>query len=660
VQIDLKIAQFRFNQSLFLVLLSKREFLPVTEGAPMSAVLLVVMPFGAIDAPQTGVSTIQAELKSRGMPCDINYLNLAFAQGIGIDAYNSIGLTSGEMFAGEWLFARTLFSDQQLDADGYMREILVGSRILPQQAIDQIRQVAPRVPEFLDYCMRTIPWERYALVGFTSMFEQNLASLALAWRIKQRYPNILITMGGANCFGSMGVQLHRSFTFLDYVFTGEADLDFPELVLRLAGNRSPDSSIKGCVRREGEKSIESGPAQCLEELDQLPYPDYDDFFSQYAQYRLPRSLLQYLLLETSRGCWWGHKNQCRFCGINQNEIPFRTKSPQRALDEMQHLSTRYGITQLMTVDNILDLKFFKTLVPELRRRQFNFTLFYESKANLRKNQVRLLAEAGILGIQPGIESFSRNVLKLMHKGVSPLQNAALLKWCRQYRITPLWNLLFGIPGENSLDYQQNLRFVRALTHLEPPMGFGRIRLERFSPLYNESEKFGLRNLRAAKPYRYLYPFDAETLDEIAYYFDFDYDGKEKIDQWSKPLETELGRWKTGSAPFHLEVVQHTEDGIVVRDTRPTRILPRYYFKGLEKEVIRFCDQPRSFAKIHKFLEDQKEPIEKGDASWLQDFLDHLVRHRLMIRSQESYLSVILPDPVGPAMRPGCSPGAYGK
>lgn len=452
----------------------------------MSAVLLVVMPFGAIDAPQTGVSTIKAQLKHHGIPCDIAYLNLVFAQGIGMEAYSSIGLTSGEQFAGEWLFAQSLFSDRQLDTEGYFRKVLSESRVLPPEVIKSIRRLSPKVPDFLEYCMRTIAWERYALVGFTSMLEQNLASLALAWRIKQRHPDILTALGGANCFGPMGVQLHRSFTFMDYVFTGEADLAFPELVRRLAGGESPDDSIKGCVRREAGKTIESGPAECLEDLDRLPYPDYDDFFTQYAQYGLPRFMLQYIMLETSRGCWWGHKNQCRFCGINQNEMPFRTKSPQRSLDEMNHLSIRYGLKQLMTVDNILDMKFFKTLLPELRRRRPHFSLFYESKANLRKDQVRLLAEASVFGIQPGIESFSRNILKLMHKGVSPLQNAALLKWCRQYRISPMWNLLFGIPGENAGDYRENLEFACAMTHLEPPMGFGRIRLERFSPLYNEA------------------------------------------------------------------------------------------------------------------------------------------------------------------------------
>ena len=72
-------------------------------------------------------------------------------------------------------------------------------------------------------------------------------------------------------------------------------------------------------------------------------------------------------------------------------------------------------------------------------------LFYEVKANLKKAQVRLLRDAGVRVIQPGIESFSSNVLARMRKGVKGLQNIQLLKWCKEFGITPHWNLLWGFP-----------------------------------------------------------------------------------------------------------------------------------------------------------------------------------------------------------------------
>ena len=106
----------------------------------------------------------------------------------------------------------------------------------------------------------------------------------------------------------------------------------------------------------------------------------------------------------------------------------------------------------MAVDNILDMRYFRDVLPQLRERQLGLTLFYETKANLTKEQVKLLRDAGVLAIQPGVESLSTHVLQLMRKGVTALQNIQLLKWCRQYGVTVAWNLLYGFPGETAADY----------------------------------------------------------------------------------------------------------------------------------------------------------------------------------------------------------------
>src|SRR4029078_9458024 len=63
----------------------------------------------------------------------------------------------------------------------------------------------------------------YDIVGFSSTFQQNIPSLALARELKRRHPGVKILFGGANCEDEMGRELHRSFPFLDVVCSGEAD-----------------------------------------------------------------------------------------------------------------------------------------------------------------------------------------------------------------------------------------------------------------------------------------------------------------------------------------------------------------------------------------------------------------------------------------------------
>ena len=177
-----------------------------------------------------------------------------------------------------------------------------------------------------------------------------------------------------------------------------------------------------------------------------------------------------MFVETSRGCWWGERMHCTFCGLNGATMAFRSKSAPRALAELTHLAARHPGCDIQVVDNILDLKYFKTLLPELAERKLNVSLFYETKSNLKKDQVRLLRDAGVMTIQPGIESFSDRVLKQMKKGVSGLQNIQLLKWCKEIGVHPIWNFLMGFPGESPDDYFEMAELSARVCHLPQPSG----------------------------------------------------------------------------------------------------------------------------------------------------------------------------------------------
>ena len=73
-----------------------------------------------------------------------------------------------------------------------------------------------------------------------------------------------------------------------------------------------------------------------------------------------------------------------------------------------------------------------------------------------------MAQAGVTKIQPGIESLSSNVLRLMRKGVRAIQNVNLLRWAQYYDIDVAWNLLWGFPGETEQDYTE-----QAIGHTAP-------------------------------------------------------------------------------------------------------------------------------------------------------------------------------------------------
>jgi radical SAM superfamily enzyme YgiQ (UPF0313 family) len=137
-----------------------------------------------------------------------------------------------------------------------------------------------------------------------------------------------------------------------------------------------------------------------------------------------------LLVETSRGCWWGQKHHCTFCGLNGHGMTFRSKSSERVVQEFEAVTSRYGLRRLEVVDNILDMSHIRTALTSVARAQPGYELMYETKANLSYDQLRILAAAGVHWIQPGIESLHDRVLKLMDKGITACINISLLKAAR--------------------------------------------------------------------------------------------------------------------------------------------------------------------------------------------------------------------------------------
>src|SRR5262249_422442 len=148
--------------------------------------------------------------------------------------------------------------------------------------------------------------------------------------------------GGANCEGEMGLQMIRSFPWLDYVCTQEGDIAFPQFIERLLRFDDP-RPVPGILRR-GESVALTHP-QLVRNMDDLPIPDYQDYFMQFAHSQLAAQIQPSLSIETSRGCWWGAKSHCTFCGLNGATMQYRSKSPERALAEMTQLKQIYGPSQ---------------------------------------------------------------------------------------------------------------------------------------------------------------------------------------------------------------------------------------------------------------------------------------------------------------------------
>lgn len=600
-------------------------------------VLFINMPFGEFVIPALGISLLKAELEERNIPCDVHYFSISFAEVIGPTLYTEIVVSTRRNVIGERVFVPALFDLEEFSQPDHfddIREGLNDCELTPEH-VDALISARDTVIQFIDDCLEAITWEQYQIIGFSSNYQQNVASLALAKRIKQIWPEKIIVFGGANCEGEMGLELHRQFPFVDYVWRGDGDEGVPQLVESLlAGEQLPH--LPGLVlRREGESVALGDGASPVIDLDSLPYPNYSDYFKQLETSTLELSKPIALPFEASRGCWYATKRHCTFCGMLGESVVYRCKHPDRVRQEIIHLTSRYGIQRLYASDNILDLGYFKDLIPSLVESDPEWSIYYEVKSNLTKEQLRLLKEAGIDHLQPGIESLSTELLKLMRKGCTLMQNIQLLKWASQLGLDLFWNIITNLPGEDPGEYERMIAIIPALFHLQPPVGFGSMRLERFSPYFNDPEAFGFANVRAAHGYKFAYPFSYENLDRLAYIFDYDYPNGEPAIAMLSQLEAAVVSWQKNYCPGALTCVSD-DHSLYIYDRRPHTEQQQYALKGVEKAAYLYCDEAHSLKTIHGHLRESGYDV---DESSLRRMFQGWGADRLMLCDGDWFLSL---------------------
>jgi ribosomal peptide maturation radical SAM protein 1 len=625
----------------------------VTHQQQKADVVFINMPFAPL-LPSIGLSLLKASIAPLNISTKVCYFTLRFAQQIGVSFYNEISdgkKTSICDLVGEWIFSGTLFDSTSADVENFVEDVLRGRspahkiaypqiKPLPEDFIQDILHVRSLTDDFLNLCLEEILSYQPRFVAFTSTFHQHVAALSLAKRIKAQAPNVFIEFGGANCQGIMGLETIRQFPFIDAVISGEADRVFPELVRRVLEKQSIDDLqgiyIHDRINFAGNLWDFNAPA--IHDMDALPFPDYDDYFLDWERLRpyVTDNYQTRLLFETSRGCWWGEKQHCTFCGLNGQEMAYRSKSATRAMDELLYLIDRYPGYPISAVDNILDMKYFKSLIPLIAERQLHLELFYEVKANLKKEQIRLLRDAGIKVIQPGIESLSSNILTIMRKGVKGLHNIQLLKWCKELGVTPVWNLLWGFPGESPDDYRWMAEIMPFLSHLQHPQLDAKIRIDRFSPNFDYPEQFGFEDVLPYPAYHYVYPLADESVANLAYFFTFNYSQPQDVESYIQPLREQVMVWQSVHSRSNLSFIDK-ETKLQIWDLRPVAKQLLVNLTEPQRTLYLACDGIRSLSSLKQVVIEQLNQ-DLSDVE-IEEILQPLIEDGLMIREDHSFLSL---------------------
>ncbi|QDT42686.1 Radical SAM superfamily protein [Gimesia alba] len=652
-------------------------------GIARTDAALVSMPFGPLFSPSIALGLLAAIGRNSGYRISVHHLGFQFAERIGETLYNKIasGFPATQDLAGEWLFSGLVNDQSDEDNYNYLHQVVLGharehskddlsdcSRL--DHFVSELIVAKVRAERFIHDAAEKVLDDNPQIVGFTTVFQQNFASLALAKKLKELQPEIDIIFGGANVESPMGESLMEMYDCIDAVVSGEGEQAFLDILDRSRNGHDflgiPGVSV--CSKATGDSktcSTDGVDARLpvlgngrIQDMDSLPTPDFDDYFDTVGALSWKLSFEPRLAFETSRGCWWGEKHHCTFCGLNGSNMAFRQKSHTRAATELQELIEKYGERSVDAVDNILSMKYFDDFVPWLGDQAWNLSIFYETKANLTRKQLESLQRAKINNIQPGIESLSDLVLKLMKKGVSSIQNIQLLKWAIELGINVEWNIIWGFPFEDQLAYEEMAGLTPALEHLQPPGGGAKIRLDRYSPNFNEADSLGFQNIQPYPSYRFLHrcrskwqsgAMNDNHVFNSAYFFHFDSDSASEITRYTKPLADGLKRWRDHHE--HSIFVAMTKGKyLLLWDTRHVATRPLTVLHGLSKEIYEFCDSSKSFGSIQaKYASVFKAPMGETILAILEAFCEK----RLMIQINGRYLSLAVPlsshAPIGTAL-----------
>ncbi|MEX0663463.1 MAG: RiPP maturation radical SAM C-methyltransferase [Acidimicrobiia bacterium] len=486
---------------------------------------LVSMPWQSLDLPSLQLSLLSEAVRAARPEdhVDTYYANIHWAEyvlehtggDVTPDDYSDVvedGLFHG---LGDFVFTSALYVDESWPEERYLAH--PKTPLVNDGPAKKMRAVAP---SFIRFAADEVLAFEPDVVGLTSTFMQNVPSLALAAELKRRRPDVVVVMGGGNCDGPMGAALHRNFRMLDYVVSGEGERALVGLLAALEAGATEDalSKVGGLSWWRAGESVANPPLPDALTMDRVPRASFDDFFAAIDGGPVREYLEPKLVHEAARGCWWGARKHCTFCGLNGSTMEFRSKPPERVFAEIEDDVRRHRILDVVMVDNIMDTEYIATLLPSLAETGWDLRVHYEVKSNLRREHVRALADAGVVHIQPGIESLSTRVLKIMDKGVDGVSNVRLLRDCEDFRVTAPWNLLYGFPDEEPSDYLPIIEQMPNLHHLQPPRVATRIALERFSPYHQRPELgFGLRV--PASFYHHVYNLPTRELMDLVFVFD---------------------------------------------------------------------------------------------------------------------------------------------
>ena len=248
--------------------------------------------------------------------------------------------------------------------------------------------------------------------------------------------------------------------YVDYVFKGESEYSFLELIDTLEAGKKPDM-LPGIHFRHSsshgkEEIVVSPESPMIPDLDALPFPAHDLFKIERYTNLQPLTdgwdpQARSFTILTSRGCPY----KCTFCSKPVTGDTWRARSVESVVQEWKWLVNGLGATEIGMTDDIWNLKLprAKELCRRLVEEGLN-TVPWVTVHGMKVNHgdlelYQLMKASGCkrvgFGVENGDEGMLRNVIK---KGQTVDMVREAFANAKAAKLQTMGFFIYGMPGDN--------------------------------------------------------------------------------------------------------------------------------------------------------------------------------------------------------------------
>jgi len=314
----------------------------------------------------------------------------------------------------------------------------------PEKAVDAIVALAPDV------------------VGLSAMTYEAGCMHAVAKLVKERLPKAFVACGGPH--PSVAAEDVLKDPNVDFVVRGEGEFTFADLLGGLQAGRTEWSECQGISWRDAAGVVVHNPDRPPpQSLDDLPFPAWD--LIDHAKYHLvPRGGVIYAHKEfatmfSSRACPW----RCTYCHNSYGKT-FRERSAEHVLAEIEMLVTRYGVKELVFMDDIFNFRpeRAKKIAQGIIDKGWKLALTFPNGFRgdiLDEELVVLLKKAGMYRCMVAVESASPRMQKVMRKNLKIDKVRKIVDFIAAQKVMVHGAFMLGFPTETEQEMEETIEWA---------------------------------------------------------------------------------------------------------------------------------------------------------------------------------------------------------